>query len=168
MRPMADLAEIEKKQAEAAKFALKMAEEKDPKILLEMAAQLQARCQDLEKMARGLEAAFAPGGPTGPETTVVLTQAQRERVVEQTKVGVETVTLRDTRQDQWSRKMSKVEPREIERMAAQQAAQTRLVIETRTQVEKIIKELKKLNVPEIAGVIADLERDPTLGLAKKK
>ena len=51
-------------------------------------------------------------------------------------------------------------------MAAQQAGQSRLVSETRTQVEKIIKQLKALNVPEIADAIADLERDPTLGTKK--
>jgi hypothetical protein len=35
-------------------------------------------------------------------------------------------------------------------------------------VEKIIKQLEALNVPEIADQIAELKRDPTLGLAKKK
>ena len=95
--------------------------------------------------------------------------AQRQRITEQTGVGIETVTLRDSRQKKWSRDLplGKVEPREIERMAAEQAAQSRLIHDTRVQVEKIIKELKALNVPEIADQIAELERDPTLGLAKK-
>jgi hypothetical protein len=35
-------------------------------------------------------------------------------------------------------------------------------------VEKIIKQLEALDVPEIADQIAELKRDPTLGLAKKK
>jgi hypothetical protein len=64
--------------------------------------------------------------------------------------------------------MPTAEPRLIEKMAAKQAAQSRLIQETRTQVEKIIKQLEALNVPEIADQIAELRRDPTLGLAKKK
>ena len=165
---MSSLSELERKQADAAKFAMKMVEEKDPEKLKEMAEQLQARCKELEKMAKGLEAAYTPQGPTGPETRVLLTPAQRERIVEQTGVGVEVVTLRDTSERTWSKQMPSVEPREIEKMAARQAAESRLRSETRTQVEKIIKELEKLNVPELAETIAELKRDPTLGLSKPK
>ena len=167
---MADLDELQRKQADAAKFAMTMVDEKDPERILEMAEQLKARCQELEKMARGIEAALTPQEPTGQEVLVTLTPEQKQRITEQTGVGIEVVTLHDTKKRMWSRDLplGKVEPREIERLAAQQAAQSKLISETRTQVEKIIKELKALNVPEIAEQIAELERDPTLGLAKKK
>ncbi len=165
---MSDLAELERKQADAAKFALEMAEEKDPERLKEMAEQLQERCKDLEKMAKGMEAVWAPKGGEGGETRVVLTKEQRERIAEQTGVGIEVVTLMDTAERKWAQQMPTAEPRLIEKMAAKQAAQSRLIQETRTQVEKIIKQLEALDVPEIADQIAELKRDPTLGLDKKK
>src|SRR2546423_15158352 len=62
---MSDLGELQKKQTEAASFALRMAEEKDPERLKAMAEQLQARCAELGKMAKALEAALAPAGRVG-------------------------------------------------------------------------------------------------------
>ncbi len=166
---MADLDEIKRKQADTAKMAMKMVDEKDPERLKEMAEQIQARCKDLEKMVRGLAAAITPQEQIGQEVKVMLTPDQKARITEQTGVGIESVTLHDTPKRMWSRDLplGKIPPREIEKMAAQQAAQSRLVSETRSQVEKIIKQLKALNVPEIADRIAELEKDPTLGLARK-
>jgi len=43
-------------------------------------------------------------------------------------------------------------------MAARQAAASRLKAETRTRMEKIIRELEKLEVPELAETISDLRR----------
>ena len=62
---MASLEELQKKQADAAKFAMKMVDEKDPKVLLEMAEQMQSRCKDLERMAKGIEAALWPSRQRG-------------------------------------------------------------------------------------------------------
>jgi hypothetical protein len=156
---MSDLGELQRKQAEAASFALRMAEEKDPERLKAMAEQLQARCAELGKMAKALEAAFVPaGGGGGVETRVLLTAEQRTRIADQTGVGVEVVTLRDTGDRAWSRSMGSVDPREIEAMAARQAAASRLKAETRTRMEKIIQELEKLEVPELAETISDLRR----------
>jgi hypothetical protein len=165
---MAEIDDLQRKQADAAKFAMKMVDEKDPERLKEMAEQLQARCKDLEKMAKALEARFAPPEAQGEEVRVVLTPDQKARITEQTGVGVEVVILHDTKKKPWSKEMPRIEPREIEKMAAKQAAQSKLVSETRSQVEKIIKQLEKLNVPELAEPIAELRRDPTLGLASKK
>ena len=164
---MADLDDLQRKQADVAKFAMKMVDEKDPERLKEMAAQVQARCQELEKMARGIEAAFTPPLSKGEEVRVMLTPAQKARITEQTGVGVEVVTLRDSKQRMWSKDMPRIEPREIEKMAAKQAAESKLISETRSQVEKIIKQLEALNVPEIAETIAELKKDPTLGRARK-
>ncbi len=159
MPPMSDLGELQKKQAEAASFALRMAEEKDPDRLKAMAEQLQARCAELGKMAKALEAALAPaGGGGGVETRVLLTAEQRKRIADQTGVGVEVVTLRDTSERAWSRDMGSMDPREIEAMAARQAATSRLKAETRARVEKIIQDLEKLESPELADTIAELRR----------
>ena len=161
------LEDLQKKQAEAAQFAMKMVNEKDPKRLQEMAEALQSKCAGMLSMAKSIAAAWPQPAETGPETVVKLTPAQRERIVEQTKVGLESVTLRDTEKMQWSKRMGTLTPREVEAAAAKEAAQLRLISDTKTQVEKIIKELKKLNVPELAEAIAEMERDPTLGLSKK-
>jgi hypothetical protein len=156
---MSDLGELQKKQAEAASFALRMAEEKDPERLKAMAEQLQTRCAELGKMGKALEAAFAPaGGGGGVETRVLLTAEQRKRIADQTGVGVEVVTLRDTGDRAWSKSMGSVDSREIEAMAARQAAASRLKAETRTRMEKIIRELERLEVPELAETISDLRR----------
>ena len=164
------LEDLQRQQANAAKAAMKLTEETDPERILEMAGEIQARCKDLEKAAKALAATVAPQEPTGQEVRVTLTPDQKQRITEQTGVGVEVVTVYDSKKKMWSRDLplGKIEPREIEKMAAQQAAQSKLISETRSQVEKIIKQLKALNVPEIADQIAELEKDPTLGLGKKK
>lgn len=167
---MADLDDLQRKQADAAKYAMKMLDAKDdPERLKEMTEELQERCKALEKMAKGIEAAMTPQEATGQQVLVRLTDDQKKRITEQTGVGIEVVTLHDTKKKMWSRDLplGKVEPREIEKMAAQEAAKSRLISETRGQVEKIIKQLKALNVPEIEEQIAQLEKDPTLGLGKK-
>jgi hypothetical protein len=158
MPAMSDLSELQKKQAEAAGFALRMAEEKDPDRLKAMAEQLQARCAELGAMAHALEAALTPAGASGVETRVLLTAEQRKRIADQTGIGVEVVTLRDTSERVWSKSMASMEPREIEAMAARQASASRLKSETRERVEKIIQELEKLQVPELADTIAGLRR----------
>ena len=155
---MADLAELLQKQGDAARLAVEMAGEQDPQRRQEIAGQLEKRCAELERMAKALAAASAAEAG-GAETRVVLTPEQRQRVAEQTGVGVEVVTLRDTAERAWSRQMPQVEPREIEAMAARQAAATRLRTETRKQVEQIIRELEKLEVPELAETLAALRRD---------
>lgn len=164
---MASLDELQRKQAEVAKFAVRMAEEKDPERLKEMAEHLADRCLELRKAARGIEAAFAPPPAQGGEIRVVLTPAQKERLTGQTGVGIEAVVLRETAQRRWSEEMPLIDPREIEKIAAQQAAESRLQSETRTQVEEIIRQLDALEVPELQGPLAELRRDPTLGLGRK-
>jgi len=164
---MSSLEDLEKKQADTAKYAKKMLDEKDPQALLEMAAKMAEKSGELLKMAKSIEATLAPKENQGPEVRVVLTPDQKARVAEATGVGVEVVVLHDTAKKPWSKEMPKIGPEVIERLAAQQAAESKLVSETRKEVEKVIKKLKSLNVPEIADAIAELERDPTLVRGKK-
>ena len=165
---MADLDEIQRKQADTVKLALKMVDEKDPERLKEMAEQILQKTKALEKAALGLAASAAPPDRSGgEEVRVLLTPEQRERIAAQTGVGVEVVTLRDSGGRSWNAEMPTTEPRVIEKLAAVQAAAARLTLETRKQVEAIIKQLKALNVPELEETIRELERDPTLGRGKK-
>ena len=167
---MSDLASIQKKQAEAAKAAEKMVEEKDPQKILEMAAEMGKKAAELQKMALAFQAAMSPQEVTGKETQVKLTPDQKERVTQQTGVGLEEITLHDTKKRSWSRDfpLGKVEAREIEKEATKEAARLRLISDTRTEVEKIIKILEKLNVPELKETIEELRRDPTLGRGKSQ
>jgi hypothetical protein len=164
------LEDIQKKQAEVTRAAMAIAEEKDPEKILEMAAKVQKQALELEKMCRALEAAMTPPDFQGKETTVKLTADQKQRITEQTGVGIEVVTVYDNRKKVWSRELplGRVEPREIEKEALKEAARLKAISVTKTQVEGIIKQLKAVNVPELADFIAELERDPTMGRHKKK
>lgn len=165
---MADLDDIQRRQADTVKIALKLVDEKDPERIKELAEQILQKTSDLEKMALALAAAAAPPDrPGGEEVRVLLTSEQRERITAQTGVGIEAVTLRDSGGRSWNAEMPTTEPRVIERLAAQQAAASRLAMETKKQVESIIKQLKALDVPELEETIRELERDPTLGQGKK-
>src|SRR3981189_3048846 len=139
---MADLAELQSKHADAARFAAGMAEEKDPQRIQQMAEQLQARCAELGRMALALEAAVTPERAAGGEARVGLTLEQRQRIAEQTGAGIETVTLRDSPERPWSRQMPAVEPRQVEAMAAREAAVARLLAGTGAQVEKVLRRLE--------------------------
>src|SRR5260221_4505555 len=167
---MADLPDIERKQAEMVKAAQKIAEEKDPEKILAMAAEVQKLGVALEKMARGFEAALTPSDPQGPEVLVKLTPEQKQRITEQTGVGIEVVTLHDSSKRVWSHELSigKVSSRDIEKEATKEAARLRLISETKTQVGKTLNRLEALNVPELKETIDELRRDPTLGRGKKK
>jgi hypothetical protein len=158
---MAEVAELLRKQAEAVKFASGMAGEKDPGRLEEMTGQLQQKCEELARMARALEAELAQA-PTGVETRVALSPEQRKRIAEATGAAVEVVTLRDTPQRPYSKMMPAVDPREIEALAAREAAASRLRAETRARLEALIRELEKLDSPELAETIAELRRHPAL------
>lgn len=162
---MGDLAELQKRQAEAAQIAARMAQEQDPDRILALAAEVQKRAAEIEKMGRAFEAGLAPAAASGGSIEVALTRDQKERVTQQTGVGVERVTLHDARGRVWARDfaLGKVHPREVEKEAAKEAARLRLIAQTRQQVEAIAAQLEALNVPELDAVVADLRRDPTLG-----
>lgn len=165
---MANLDELQRKQADTVKLALQMVDEKDPERLQALADQVLAKTQALEKAALGLAAAATvPDRGGGERVRVLLTTEQRERIAGQTGVGVEAVTLQDSGGRSWSAEMPTTEPRVIEKLAAAQAAASRLTAETRKHVEGIIKQLKALDVPELEETIRELERDPTLGQGKK-
>jgi len=167
---MADLDELQKKQAEATKYAMRILEEKDPQRILEMAAEMQKKAAELEKMGRAIEAALTPDYGESKEVLVRLTPEQKDRITEQTGVGIEEVTLHDSKKRVWSQDFAsgKVEPREVEKEAAKEAARLRAIAETKKNVEHIIKELEKLDVPELKETLDELKRDPTLGRHKKK
>ncbi|HUJ28410.1 MAG TPA: hypothetical protein VLW85_20455, partial [Myxococcales bacterium] len=161
---------IQKRQAKLAHKAASLADEKDPQKILDVAKELQEECADLEKAARNLEKSIMPPDFQGKGTVVKLTADQRQRITEQTGIGLEEVTVHDSRKKVWSQELPRgtVEPREIEAEAAREAARLKRIAMTKEGVEKAIKQLKAFNVPELDDFIQQLEKDPTLGLGGKK
>jgi hypothetical protein len=165
---MSDLDDLQRKQADLARSAAKMANEKDPDALLKLAESIQERAAGLERMAKNIAAAATPGaGNTGPSTTVVLTRDQRERIAEATGIGLETVTVHDTRELKFSKDMSKIRPGAIEKLATLQAGQMKLEVEVKAAVEKLLKKLRSYERPELQETIDELARDPLSILRKQ-
>src|SRR5205823_12795613 len=108
---MADLAELQKKQADAASFAMRMVEEKDPELLKQMAERLRESCVELANMAKALEAAMTPAGASGPETRGALAPGRREGVAGQSGVGADVRALRESRARPWAKQEACVGPR---------------------------------------------------------
>jgi hypothetical protein len=160
---MADLEELEKKQRDLKPLIDKLAKEKDPAELQRLAAKLQERVKELEKSAMNLAAAAAPLGPRNDsgETRVTLTPDQRARIAEQTGVGMETLVM-DRDAAAWARAMPTAEKRIIELQALKQASVSVMKREKQKAVDKLIKELKKIEdpTPEVQEIIAQLEKDP--------
>jgi hypothetical protein len=166
---MSDIEDLQKKQAALAREAMKMVEEKDGEKIVEMAAAFALKAAEFEKSAINLSKSIEEqSGTSGPGTTVVLTREQRARIEEATGVGMETVTVHDNKARRFSKEMTKVERREIEKEAMNQAAQIALEIKTRDAVQKVLKELRALERPELKEYIDTLTKDPLLPMRKKK
>jgi hypothetical protein len=157
------LDDLQRKQGEAAKLAMRMTEEKDPEKLAEMAKAVLEQTKDLERMARNIGAAALGGLPVGgKETRVVLTPEQKERLVEQTGVGLDAVVLEDEPTRKWSKDIATARPHEVERMAARATAAIRLQTETKKAIEGVIQQLEALEVPELKETIDELRAHPAL------
>ena len=164
------LDDLQRKQADTARMAMSMVKEKDPEVLQEMAKKILQKTKELESMARRIGADALGGlGPGGKETRVMLTPEQKARIAEETGVGLDSVVLEDEPSRKWSKDIATARPQEVEKMAARAAATSRLQSETRTQIEKIIKQLEALNVPELKEHIDELRKHPamTSGGSKK-
>jgi hypothetical protein len=165
---MSDLDELQRKQGDLAKSAQKMVDEKDPKALLEMAEAIKERAAGLERMAKSIAAGATPdAGKLGPATTVVLTKDQRARIAESTGIGLETVEVHDTKELKFSRDMNNIKPAEIEKIATMQAGQMKLEVAVKAAVEKLLKQLRSYDRPELQETIDQLSKDPLSILRKK-
>ena len=162
---MASLEEIEQKQKDIQPLLKQIQEEKDPKEIVKLAEKIKERTDALEKMAKKLEADLLAntGQNMEGETRVVLTKDQKERITAATGVGLESIVIRGDA-DFWGKKMPDTQKRVIETLALKEASERALERETRKQVEKILKELKKIEdpVPELQELIAQIEADPLL------
>jgi hypothetical protein len=166
---MSDLDELVKKQNEFAAAAEKMASETDPKVLEQMTAALTERAAAIGRMAKNIAAANTPESEsTGLATTVQLTKEQRQRITEKTGIGIESIVVHDTRERKYSKEMDKVSPREIEKIATQQAAEMKLEVEAKAAVETLLKQLRSYERPELEEIIEKLARDPLIVIGRGK
>src|ERR1700744_259100 len=118
---MPGMDDLSRAQAQLGRDALALSREKDPERVLDGAQRLCERGEALQRAARALEASYEV--PQGAETRVKLTAEQQRRVAEATGAAVEMVTVRGEPGQTWSRRMEKVSPQEIERIALRQAGQ---------------------------------------------
>ena len=153
--------EIEAKQKKIAKAAMDLGKlVDDPKALLEKAAQIGKDAKELETAANRLsEEVDARTG--GKEETVVLTPDQRERVAQTTGVAMETLVVRD-RDGSFARAMPSTQKMIIERMANQQATVIAVKKARRDALDKLVKQLRKLDAPGMEDIIKAIEDDPSL------
>ncbi len=154
----------QKKLAKAAADLSKYAD--DPKKLLEKAAEITKGAKELEQAALRFQAEAEPGG-AGSEERVVLTADQRSRLVEQTGVALEVLVVRDPT-GAFAQAMPTSRKETIEKLAAREASQLAVKKARKEAVEKLVKHLKKLEVDELAPVIAAIEADPTLEKLKEQ
>jgi hypothetical protein len=137
----------------------------DPKKLMEKAAEFSKMAGELEVAAKRFEANFAQQG--GAEERVVLTSDQRERLAEVTGTPMEMLVVRDP-DGSFAKAMPGMQKMIIERMAAKQATASQTKKATRTALDKLVKQLKGLGVPELDPVIEAIEADPTLEKLKEQ
>ena len=159
--------ELEAKQKKMAKMAVDLAKLKDdPKALLEKAAEIAGMAKELEKTALRMAADLDPKAG-GKEETVVLTQDQRERVAQTTGVAMETLVVRDV-DGSFAKAMPTTQKMIIERLANQQASAIAAKKAKRDAVDKLVKQLKKLDEPGLDDIIRAIEDDPSLEKVTKQ
>ena len=160
---MADLAEIERKQKEIADMAKALTGEKDPDELARLGKEIGVKAKALEKAALALAAAGAPptSGNIGGEVRVVLTKDQRQRIAEQTGVGLDTLVIAEDAAG-WARRMPGMEKRIIEQKALQMAAKALVAEAKDKRIAKMIKEYEAIEdkSPELLEVLQQLRDDP--------
>jgi hypothetical protein len=156
---MSTMDEVISKQERATKAAIALSKKTDPEELRAGAEKLKEMTDDLEKACKRLQAEFAGG--TGHEERVVLTPDQRERLAESTGVPMDMLVVQD-RDGSFGRRMPTTDRATIERMAALQAAAITEKKAKTAAVEKLIKQLEKLEVPELQPIIDSIRKDPTL------
>jgi len=106
-----------------ARFAAGMAEEKDPRGFSRWRSSLQARCAELGRMARALEAAATPERAAGGEARRADRGAEAtDRRADRGARPESPVRRRTARSAPGSRQMPAVEPRQVEAMAARERA----------------------------------------------
>jgi len=157
---MASLEEIESKQKAMQPLLEEIAREKDAARVQELGKQITAMAQDLARMAKAVEKAWAEPGGSG-QTRVELTKGQRERVAEATGAAVDVLELDDA--GKWDPQMPAMSPATIERLAMASVAARKLKEEKRKAVKDIVKQLEEAvggdPLPETKAAIEQFRKE---------
>ena len=161
--PMDDLLATQKKLAHEAADLEKLKD--DPEALMKKAGELAKKVKDFESAALKFAAQFQPVG--GPEERVVLTPDQRERLAESTGVAMEVLVVRDP-DGAFAKAMPTARKEIIERLAARQAGEVATKKAKAEAVEKLLKDLRKIEAPGMDEIIRAIEDDPSLEKLQEK
>lgn len=157
---MATLEEIERKQKSVQPLLEQLARETNADRVQELGKQIAAITEELARMVKGVEKAYAQGKGSG-ETRVALTKDQRQRVAEATGVALDTLVLEGA--ETWDPQMPKMSPATIERLAMASVADRKLKEETRRAARDIVKQLEAAAgdspAPETRAAIDQFRRD---------
>jgi len=157
---MASLEEIEHKQKSVQPLLEQLARETNADRVQELGKQIAAVTEELARMGKGLEKAYAQGKGSG-ETRVALTKDQRQRVAEATGVALDTLVLEGA--ETWDPQMPEMSAATIERLAMASVADRKLKEEKRRAAKEIVKQLEAAvgddPTPETRAALDQFKRD---------
>ncbi len=167
--------DLMKKQQTMLDIMLRMPEERDSERITEMARQLEREAKELEALAKEFETQelAKAGPPPRGSLEIVLTAAQRKRVLDETGVKMETLTVRDE-SGVLSKSMPFTDPKRIELMALAEARRRKMTTEgdaaMRAEVQNLLAEIEGQGTGEVRQMLEELKQDPNWlgGLLHKK
>ncbi len=168
------LDDLKRKQEELLSRLDALQGETDGDKLVAVAAELQAAGEELETLAREFEQQEIErnGGPKQGNTEVVLTEAQRKRIHDETGVTMESLVMRDDAGIA-TRTMPMTDPRIIEYRALQEAKRRKIGEESdsalREKMDQVFAEIEAAS-PSAADKLAELKADPNFlgGVLQRK
>ena len=159
------------KQKAMSDLAESLAGETNVERIQSVAVELARRGEELEQMARAVEASTRGEAPRG-YTEVVLTPAQRDRIREKTGVSLESIRIPDAAGVS-ARVMPLTDPRIIETQAVREAESIRAGREAdaqmRAQLAEVIGAIEAVGNPALSEQLEKMKADPnSLGGVLKK
>jgi len=167
--------DLMRKQEAMLKLMMQLPQERDTEKITAISQQLERDAKELEQLARDFEKQelAKAGPPPRGSLEVVLTPAQRKRVLDATGYKMETLTVRDE-SGVLSQSMPFTDPRRIELMAIAEARRLKMLGEgdaqMQQQVKDLIADIEAQGTGATKDMLDDLKRDPNWlgGLLQKK
>lgn len=159
------------KQKAMSDLAATMIEETDVERIQAIAAELQGHAAELQAMAEKIATSAGNQGAANV-TEVVLTSAQRNRILKKTGVALESIKLPDPA-GVAARTMPHTDPRIIEYYALREAERIKLAAEAEEQLKEQLRaslaEIEAAGLPAVLDELERLKRDPNFagGLLSK-
>jgi hypothetical protein len=164
-----------RKQQAMLDLMMQLPTERDTERITAIAQQLERDAKDLEQLAREFERQelAKAGPPPKGSMEVVLTEAQRKRVLEATGYKMQTLLVRDE-SGVLSQAMPHTDPRRIEQMAIAEAMRLKALQggdeETRKQLRALIADIEAQGTGATKDLLDELRKDPNFlgGLLRDK